>query len=394
MNIAYLVSDRGIPVLGRKGCSTHVRETSRGLIASGHKVRTYATNRGHDIIAEGALDIVETPAVHAKWLGADLRMLLNSHRLLRVVREDFRRTLPDVIYERYSLYGYAGHTLVREFNLPRILEVNAHLVEEQRHRLHWPWLAQRYEDYLLRHAEALIVVSQPLKASFIRKLRLPEDRISIMPMAVDIHRFRPDIPPRDLRAETALRKAVLAGYVGTLTEWHGVDMFYEVARRFANAGVDCGFVIVGGDPRQVENCRQRVREEGLNEMLRFVGSVPYEEVPSYLSAMDITVITNSTEFASPTKLFEYQAMAKPSVAPSLTPIREALTDNVEGRLFPPGDVAGLAEAILDLIRSPQRRRDMGLRARERVVRTHSWEVNVERITALYKKLLDRRRIPA
>ena len=391
MKICYLCPDHGIPVLGRKGCSTHVRETCRGLIEAGHEVTIVTPNRGDDDAVNNGFDFRIIPPYTRKCLGADLRLLLLNYRILSVLRSEFRLHPPDVIYERYALYAFAGRRLAREFNIPRILEVNAHLVDEQRDRLHFPWLAQRFEDHLLRVAQSVVVVSQPLKDSFVEKLKLEPEKVTVMHMAVDVNRFAPGAPARDLRQELGITAPVIAGYAGTLTKWHGIDMIHGVGRHFADQNIPCALVIIGGDKDQVAANRQRVRDSRLDDRIFFTGSVPYADVPGYLNAMDITFIPSSTQFASPTKLFEYQAMAKPSVAPALSPIRQVLTDGEEGLLFEPGDTAHMTQCLIRLVQDSDLRTAMGHKARQRVVASHSWEVNVNRIVEMYEKMLDSKR---
>jgi len=350
-------------------------------------VSLFVTERGDDEDSDPGLDFHIVPPYRARALGADLRMLLTNWRLLRALRGAFRRERPDAIYERYSLYAFAGARAAKEFGVPRILEINARLVEERRGRLHFPWLARRFENGLARRAGAVIVLTAPLKESFV-SLGTPENKITVMPMAVDIRRFRPDVEPRRLREELGIQKRTIIGYLGTLTHWHGIEMLFTLARRFAQENVDGVFVVIGGDEAQVAERRRQVAESGLAEYLYFAGSVPYTAAPSYIQAMDIMVIANSTEFSSPTKLFEYQAMAKPAVAPDLPPIREAMTHGQEGLLFKPGDTGALGDAVLELIRDPEKGRRLGARARERVARCASWEVNARGIISLYEKLLD------
>jgi glycosyltransferase involved in cell wall biosynthesis len=389
MKISYSVADHGIPVLGRKGCSTHVRETCRLLMERGNDLTVFTPNRGLDDSVNPGLNFRVCAPPTAKWLGADMRMFLFNFRLLKEMRAVFRAQKPDVLYERYSLYCFAGHKISREFGLPRVLEVNARLAEEQAGRLRMPAIAQRFEDYLLRRAEEIIVVSSPLRESFM-KLGVPGEQISIMPMAVDTKRFRPDTSAFDLRAKYGLRGKTIGGYVGTLTDWHGVDMLCDVALRFVRDGVDCSFLVLGGDPKQVQRFRDLAAKNGLEGRLVFGGSVPYDDVPSHINGMDFTVITNSTKWASPTKLFESQAMGKPVVAPDLVPIRDVMTHESEGLLFEPMNIASLSDTILRMVEAPDARIEMGRRARERVERTRSWEVNVDRILELYEKMLDRR----
>ncbi|MCX7044818.1 MAG: glycosyltransferase family 4 protein [Candidatus Sumerlaeota bacterium] len=388
MRICYLVADAGIPILGRKGCSTHVRETCRELASAGHEVTLFAANRGDDEYNLQGTDLRLIPPYARKWLGADLRMLLTARRMERALRLAFTRKPFDAVYERYSLYCRAGQSLARRFGRPRILEVNARLAMEQRARLHWPWLAQRCENRLLREADSLIVLTHPFKASLMTEMGLPDERIEVMPMAVDTNHFRPDVPARDLRGELGIRKDIVAGYIGTLTGWHGIDLFYDAARRLDAQGISCAIIIIGGDRLQVEEHRRRVAAEGLGDRLYFAGSVPYVETPSWINAMDVTLIASSTNTSSPTKLFEYHALGKPSVAPDLPPIREILTHGREGLLFAPGDVTGMVQCICQLIRHPEQRREMGARARARVVEEHSWEVNARRIVEMFEAMIE------
>lgn len=385
MRICYLCADHGIPVLGRKGCSTHVRETCHALQEAGHEVFIVTPFRGPDHSEHHDLEILEIPPFRRKWMGSDVRQYLYNFRLRRVLARRFRDRPPDVLYERYALYSTVGMFLARRYRLPRILEVNTLLVQEQGERLHFPRLAARLEDRIVRSAPALIVVSQPLRDAFIARGIAPA-RITIMPMAVDIKRFHPDVPPADLRARYGLDGRTIAGYVGTLTGWHGIDLLYEVAERLKALKVPVTIVVIGGDEPKAQKCIEQVLSRRLGDYLLFTGSVPYTDVPRYIAAMDVTIIPGSVEWASPTKLFEYQAMGKPSIAPRLVPVLDVLTDGQEGFLFPPHNADALTDRLLQLHGDPATRLAMGRRARRRVVERYAWENNTRRIIEMFQRM--------
>lgn len=389
MRICYVCADHGIPVLGRKGCSTHVRETCRALQEAGHEIFVVSANRGTDESEHHDLDIIEVPPYRSKLIGADLRQFLYNRRLGKVLRSLYLERKPEVVYERYSLYSTAGTKLARAFSLPRILEVNTLLVEEQSHRLHFPGVASKFEDFIVQSAPSIIVVSEPLRDAFVQR-GIDENRITIMPMAVDVKRFHPDVPPVDLNSKYNINGKTIAGYVGTLTAWHGIDLLFDVAERFKSEGEDVCIVVIGGDRKKAEENAAMVRSRRLGEHLIFTGSVPYTDVPAYISAMDVAVIPGSVEWASPTKLFEYQASGKPAVAPRLVPVMKVLTDGREGYLFPPNDAEALADRILRLHRDPEERRIMGMRARQKVVDRYAWENNTRGIIDIFNQLLANR----
>lgn len=386
MKICYLCADHGIPILGRKGCSTHVRETCRSLQEAGHAVFVVTSRQGSDVTEYRDLEIIEVPVLRWRWLGSDIRQWLYNWRLARAMTELIKQRAPDVLYERYSLYSTTGMHLAKKFQLPRILEVNTLLVEEQVQRIHFPRFASWMEDRIVGSAPAIIVVSTPLRDAFVGRGIDPR-RITIMPMAVDVRRFYPDVEPADLRSRFSLNGKTIIGYTGTLTAWHGIDLLFEVAERFKALEENICIVVIGGDEVKVIELRERVRSRRLGDYLIFAGSVPYTEVPHYISAMDITVIPGSIEWASPTKLFEYQAMGKPSVAPCLIPVADALTDGREGYLFRPNDVDELTDRLLRLHHNSVERLAMGRRARQRVVERHAWEHNTGRIIEMFTRML-------
>jgi glycosyltransferase involved in cell wall biosynthesis len=390
VRICYLCADHGIPVLGRKGCSTHVRETCRALREAGHEIFIVTPQRGPDLAEYHDLDIIEVPPFQSRFLGSDLRQWLYNFRLGRRLNVLFRERRPDTLYERYSLYSTAGMRIARRYGLPRIVEVNALLVQEQRERIHFPFFASRIEDRVVRSAPSIIVVSSPLREAFIRR-GVAAERIHIMPMAVDVRRFHPEVEPADLRARFGLDGKTIVGYVGSIAGWHGLDLLFESAERIKALGEALCFVIIGGDEKKVDRYVEQVRSRGLDDYLLFLGSVPYTQVPHYVSAMDITVIPASMEWASPTKLFEYQAMGKPAVAPRLVPVVDVLADGREGYLFPPGDAQSLTDCLLRLHRDPSQRRAMGLRARQKVVERFAWEKNTRRIIEMFEKMLAERK---
>src|SRR5439155_18047327 len=157
MRIAYLAADFGVPVLGTKGASSHVRGLVQALRAEGHEVVVLAANTGDDqgvsfplreVTFGGALlelyDALQHEAVcQGTRLAKDFRNLLYASCLEmqgRVMLEEFE---PDLIYERHCLFSTAGRELARYFEIPLLLEVNAPLVvEHQRMRgLSLPLLA-------------------------------------------------------------------------------------------------------------------------------------------------------------------------------------------------------------------------------------------------------------
>lgn len=384
MKIVYLCADPGIPLYGRKGCSTHVRETVHALENLGHQVRVIACNVSGDKRHCKPMDVIHVPPYKSKRLGFDLRHILNDVRFGRVLGELIGSWKPDAIYERYSLYSMAGGRAAKRYDLPRLLEVNAFLTREQSDRIRMGWLARVVEKSIIRNAPGVIVVSEPL-AEEVVSLGLRRDQIAKMPMAVNLEHFNPARQGDGIRERYGLDDRFVVGYVGTLTGWHGIRLLYDMIQELIRKKAPpFSFLVVGGSRDKVEMHRSKTREAGLEEYIQFIGSVPYEEVPDHIRAMNAAIVPDTSYWSSPAKLFEYQASGVAVLAPSYPSVRESLDHGIEGYIYEPKDIEQMAEMALRMMRDPEATRQMGLAGRQRAEREHSWEHNGRRILELFQ----------
>lgn len=385
MRICYLCADPGIPIYGRKGCSTHVRETVTALERAGHQVKVLCSNTDGDSNGD-KLDVNPVTPLTSRKLGFDLRHILLDRRMGLELERVIRDWHPDAIYERYSLYSRAGCRAARRHRLPRLLEVNAFLTREQTDRIKMLWLAQRVESSIIRSARRVIVVSEPLRKE-IHALGVPLESIAKMPMAVNLDNFHPRIAGDDARQRFGLDGRMVVGYVGTLASWHGIRLMFDLAQKLKDLGAPpFAFLIVGGEGDKLEMNQRRAREAGLENELLFIGSVPHQEVPQYLAAMDIALVPDMTYWSSPAKLFEYQACGIPVLAPDYPAIPEVLEHGTEGFIFPKQDIAVMARYALELMVDEALRTRMSVAARARAEAEHSWDRNAEEIMNLFYTL--------
>ncbi len=385
MKICFICADPGVPVFGRKGCSTHVRETILALMDLGHEVRLVCSNDEGDDEGRDRIPTVKVSVNASRRLGFDLRHLLLDRRVGLAAEEVVRRWRPEAIYERYSLYSRSGTRLARRWGLPHILEVNAFMTEEQHERIRLAPLARYVERWVLSRARHVVVVSQPL-LDRVASLRGSAETISRMPMAVNLERFNPAVSGESTRRAYGLDGRFVLGYVGTLTGWHGISLLYDLALRLSAQGVsDYAILVVGGDERRLAMHRARVAELGLQGVIHFIGEVPYVEVPRHIRAMDAGLVPDTTYWSSPAKLFEYHACGVPVLAPSVPAVEHAMTHGVEGFIFPPRDVEAMAAQAIELYRDPAGRAAMGRAARDRAERDHSWEGLANRVVDIFKR---------
>ena len=130
MRIAYLCMDRGVPVFGWTGSSIHVQEVVRGFLAQGARVELFVARTGND--PPPGLARVPVHRIAVLLEGPRSALEQSGFAANRDLRAALRRGGPfDLVYERYSLWSFAGMESARDMGVPGLLEVNAPLVEQQ-----------------------------------------------------------------------------------------------------------------------------------------------------------------------------------------------------------------------------------------------------------------------
>jgi glycosyltransferase involved in cell wall biosynthesis len=126
----------------------------------------------------------------------------------------------------------------------------------------------------------------------------------------------------------------------------------------------------------------------LGDAVTFLGM--RQDVPEVMAALDVLVVPSLNEGMGRVAL-EAGAAGIPVVASRVGGLPDVIDDGETGLLAPPKDARAIADAVLELVRAPERRALMGATARARVVPHFSLENMVLRIEELYEELLRERR---
>jgi glycosyltransferase involved in cell wall biosynthesis len=407
MNIAYISTDFGVPIFGYKGASVHVREMMAALHKAGQTVYVVspALEPGKDgtffplpaatrhLHIGKELEGLDTFLGMKTRLRQELRNLLYNLTLYETALPYLQARQVDCIYERYTLFSYAGIRLARALGVPHILEVNAPLAYEQEKMrgLEMKELARRVECRIMQDTDAVIVVSRRLQ-EFVVSCGVPESHIHVLPNAVDPQRFAAADNGAAIRTQLQLDGKRVIGFVGSLKPWHGTETLCKAFHALHAAAPHTHLLIIGDGPER-ETLEEYIRSNNIKYAATFTGNVSYDSIPAYISAMDITVAPyNPSEnfYYSPIKIFEYMIMGKPIVAGRIGQVEEVITDGETGLLFEPGNIAQLTAALAQLTTDVQLCHGLGARARAWVQQERTWDNNARRVIDIARAL---RRVP-
>jgi glycosyltransferase involved in cell wall biosynthesis len=204
-----------------------------------------------------------------------------------------------------------------------------------------------------------------------------------MSNAIDPERFQLDNNKKGLiREKYQIHQDIIIGFVGAFVEWHGIRFMLNSLCNLLQAK-NIHILIVGDGPIRSE-IEQQILNLNIKEFVTITGFIDADEVPRYISDMDICVMPDSNTHGSPVKIFEYMAMGKPIVAPAYEPITEVLTDHIDSMLFPPKDSKAFADRIVELIEDKDLMKRIGKNAQEKVFKKHTWSQHAKDIIRLYQ----------
>ncbi len=371
------------------GSFTHTRGFLNGL-----------EDLGHDYLAvsSGELPVDESRQVTIPYSPAyrnlpEVLSIAYNYRLLKALPDIIRRERPAFLYHRHSEFNFATSLLAEEFKIPLVLEFNGSevWVKQQWGRSYLKTHLRLAEEVQLRRAARIAVVSEVIRDQLL-SMGISPEKIVVNPNGVDPAQFSPKLNGTAVRKRLGLTGKLVACFVGTFGQWHGVEILARSIKPTVTKDPRVHFLIVG-DGKLRSEVETIIQRDGVRSSVTLTGSVPHEDIPSYLAASDILLSPHvhnadgTVFFGSPTKLFEYMAAGKAIVASPVGQIGEIIRDGKNGVLMQHGDHEDLAAKILMLARNRGQRARLGRSARTDAVRKFSWKQNASRIIESVRPLL-------
>ena len=172
-------------------------------------------------------------------------------------------------------------------------------------------------------------------------------------------------------------KGNVIGYVGSLEHWIDLEMVVE-----SLPDLEVSLLVVGPGlfTDYGEKIKEMANELGVSEKITFTGAVPYEELGTYISAMDIGLNTlkkmDKNEYAVGGKVFNYLACGRPVLSSRTISLVKLLGDN----LFYYDDKDGFIRETKRILETPTNEE----KYRE-LAQTFDWEVLARKYEEVFRR---------
>lgn len=380
---------------GEEPESIHITSIVDALVALGHEVRVVGpaavSHRASEVRRPSLLGRIKKAMPGFVFELMQLAYNAVVHMRLDKAIRDFN---PDLIYERYALFNFAGVRLAKRCGIPLILEVNTPYAQAwaQYYGLTLKRLARWLEKRTLLAAAHIITVTDVQKKMLAQE-GIPPARISVCHNAIDPNWFTPERHRDPVLAASLAMGPIVVGFVGTMNRWQGITDFPEVLRSVFARCDNVSFLFVGeGEFRPF--LEDFCRTAGYTDRVVFTGRKPHAAIPALVELMDITVLLNSNAYGSPMKIFEYMGMRKAIVAPSVGPVVEIMRHEETGLLIDPGSASQMADQIVRLATDEPLRQRLGHAGRDYVTAHHTWRQNALSIEQIHARLVSASEVKA
>lgn len=228
----------------------------------------------------------------------------------------------------------------------------------------------------IEEAESVICVASALRDELVT-IGAPEEKLSVLRNGVDLNLFT-QIDKLAARAQFSLpTTAPLIVSVGHLIDRKGHDLIIE-----ALAAIPEAILAIAGAGEKKTSLISLAKKLGVEKRVRFLGTIPHENLSSLYSAADVLALGSSRE-GWPNVLLEAMACGAPAVAAPIWGCGEVIAEPAAGKLTTERSATAFAETLSAVLDDPPPRT-----ATRAYAERFSWDETATRIDALFNSIAD------
>lgn len=358
------------------GIETRCREVATRLARQGHEVKVLCAKTSPGEASEEVFEgvhLLRKSVVPDWWLkrypyphystlaAANVLMMFHLRSLLR--REKF-----DVLREDIAPVPVSGLLAFRRLPLRRVAMI--HMFPGSWRE--WTRFYGLFFGTVGHFCEVLMAKGLMRYQKFILAVKGPvgklnsdskaSHRAEFIPNGVDLGRFG-SFPKRERVGDT-LR--ILS--IGRLVNTKGQRYLIEAIALLKKSCHDVHLTLVGQGPLKNSLCEQ-AEKLGLSDLVTFVDSVHFEDMPEYLMGFDVLAMPSIFEGFNIVVL-EALASGLPVAVSDIPGFRD-IVGQEEAKFFPSGDPAAIAETLASFVAHPEELAELGAKGRD-CVQIYHW----------------------
>lgn len=260
----------------------------------------------------------------------------------------------------------------------------------------WWFKPKRWQHSFFRQPDATFAVSKHVRDGFLGDPPfMPPSNIELLPLGVDTNRFRPHLYGANVRRDANIPPdAPLVAMIARFQDVKGHDIFQAMVKQVAHAIPNARFIVAGENVHGAsadEAYKARIlaahqTDPTLREKLTYLGF--RADVENVISAADVIVCASHFESYGMVNV-EAMSSGKPVVSTRRGGASETIIEGKTGYLVDVADVETMSARVIDLLKNPALREEMGANGRKHVLANLSAQATAAQFTRTLDRLLPR-----
>jgi glycosyltransferase involved in cell wall biosynthesis len=388
VNISLFSEVSAEQVIG--GAERVLRQEAMGLRDHGHHVEVISRARPGDLHEQVVIDGILERRYHVKRTHELSFVSSTMMQTITLFERAQRRATIDVaiVYQSLAALGpllkspeasttwlYMCLSLAHEEFMTRTLPGTS-----CESRLRWTvnTYARRWiERLVMRRCRSVVVLSDFMRKRIIDVHGIVDDKIHVIPGAVDQKQFRPTTVRHEVRRMLGLpENKVVLFTVRNLVPRMGLENLIEAIARLAD-GDERPLLLIGGEgPLQVK-LEHLMHRHRLNNHVKLLGFIREDHLPLYYQSADLVVMPTLQLEGFGLVTVEAMACGTPVLATPVAALPEVV-NRIDPLLVAEGtDAASLAAAISKILNrfrtNPEEARRVSRKSRQLVETVYNWD---------------------
>lgn len=248
----------------------------------------------------------------------------------------------------------------------------------------------RYAKYAFRDLDFIIAITENVKNSILQ-FGVPEEKIAVIPPAIDTDKFNPNVPGQETREKYGLSKSDNSLlFVGNLSKTKGIDILLDSMKIIKKDFPDIKLFMTLEMPHEKfserkEEIKKKIENYDLSNNVVEFGII--DNMNKLIAASDILVAPFLDTFGPsdyPIPVLEAMSCAKPVVSTKIGGLPEIVFDDETGYLVNPNNADELADALKKLLNDRNLQTNIGRNASELINKNFSMKNVAKKTVKIYE----------
>ncbi len=250
---------------------------------------------------------------------------------------------------------------------------------------------KRKETEVLRAADAVVCIGDSLKEDAVSR-GINKNKITVVPNGASEETMLNPIQDEQIAAHRKQLHSIdgetTVGYIGSIQALEGLEYLVDALSILKEKGELHRLLIVSASDKT--GLVDYIEAKGLTSQAMVIGPIERDRISNYYSMIDIFCVPRPrirvAELVTPLKPMESMMAGCATIVSDLPALKELVSDGNTGRIFEAENSLHLSQIINELSEDDEKRKELGINAKEWIQENRLWPSIVQRYVPIYESL--------